>query len=182
MVERLGTIRHQEGNIVGKEQKRSIASEIVKRERDAYKKVLGIEPEIKPLSEYVTPEVIKNLKNFGMGLRFIPKLNLGTLNELKAVGEEEFLKKLEKRYPNWRRHEGLSDMEKKDHSISRNLNQWYWRLVKNEKVDFPQLKSQWMAVETMPKPSYREKYESSHITYRLRLSDRFGVSSHIPYP
>ncbi len=172
MVELRGDIGHQEGSIAGREQKHPIAPEIIKREQEAWRKVLGTEVEIKPLPEYVTPELIKNLKELGMELRYIPKLNLGTLDELKTMGEEEFLKKLERRYPNWRRYEDLSDTEKNDHSINRNLEEWYWEQVKDEKVDFPQAEGLWMAVETMPKPPYGEKYKPSPV----RKWDRFGVS------
>ncbi len=177
MMERRGAIRYQDGNIAGKEQKRSIATELEKREHDAWTRVLGTEVEVKPLPEYVTPEVIKNLEKLGMGLRFIPNLNLGTLDKLKKVGEEEFLKRLEERYPNWRRYEGLDNRtEKGNHSINRNLQQWYWKQVKNKRIDFPQLEGYWVAIETIPKPPFFEKYKDSPVIDLLGVPDRLDVS------
>ncbi len=45
--------------------------------------------EVKPLPEGVTPEVIEKLKEFGMELRYIPELQLGS--SVSEDGEESHL-------------------------------------------------------------------------------------------
>ena len=130
--------------------------EVVTSEQNAWQEVLGTNVEVPPLPAVVTPEVRKNLERMGMELRFIPSVDLGSLYELKRKGQEQFLTDLQHKYPNWRSYsyESLSDAERKDHSVTRNLEQWFWKLAKEDKIDFPSLPGNWVAVETMPKPSY----------------------------
>jgi len=158
------------------ESKTIVSPETLKNEQEAWKKVLGVEVEVPPLPDSVTPEVREKLKELGMELRFIPNVSLDTIAEIKKSGVDEYLKNLQRRYPNWHKYETLTDSQKGDHSIPRNLNEWYWNLVKDEKVSFPQLSGKWMAVETMPKPKYGDKYSPSTITDELGLEDRFNVT------
>lgn len=151
-------------------------SEAFQGEKSAWKKVLGVEVDIQPLPAIVTPEVKKNLKEFGMELRFIPSLNLGTLEDLKKEGEESYLNNLQLRYPKWRSDESAA-YEWKDHFIARNLGEWYWEEVKDGKIDFPQLTGTWMAVEMMPKPnSVDHHYAHSKISEKLGFKNRFYIT------
>jgi MoxR-like ATPase len=154
----------------------AVTQEGPRDEQDAWKRVFGTEIDIQPLPAGITPEVRKNLERMGMELRFIPSLNLDTLGDLKRKGEESYLSDLQRRYPNWKRYESLSDTEKSDHSISRNIEEWYWRNVKDGKIDFPQPHGVWVAVETMPKPSIGESYEETSVSKKLGFTDRFSVS------
>jgi len=149
---------------------------LLSKERLAWRSVLGVEVEIAPLPSIVTPEVRKNLEHMGLELCFIPKVNIGTIDNLKRMGEEKYLSKLQKRYPGWRRYESLSETEQDNHSVGRNLEEWYWKRVKNGNIDFPRLPGVWMAVETIPKPSYGDTYKKTAITDKLGLSDRFYVT------
>lgn len=158
------------------ESKTVISPETLKNEQEAWKNVLGVDVEVPPLPDSITPEVREKLKNLGMELRFIPDVNLGTLADIKRDGVDEYLKNRQRLYPNWHKYETLTDSQKTDHSIGRNLGEWYWNLVKDEKVSFPQLPGKWIAVETMPKPKYGDKYSSSKITDELGLEDRFSVT------
>ena len=133
--------------------------EVFQNEQDAWKKVLGIEVDIQPLPASITPEVKKNLEKMGMELRFIPSLNLGTLEDLQSQGTEKFLNDLQHRYPNWK-----------------NLPEWYWESVKDEKIDFPKLPGNWVAVETMPKPADGDRYALSKVSERLGFEDRFNIT------
>jgi MoxR-like ATPase len=154
----------------------TVVQEGSRDEQGAWKKVLGTEVDIQPLPASITPEVRKNLERMGMELRFIPSLNLDTLADLKSKGEEKYLDDLQKRYPNWRRYESLSDTEQSDHSVGRNLKEWYWKNVKDGDIDFPQLPGVWVAIETMPKPSMGESYKKTSVSDKLGLTDRFNVS------
>jgi hypothetical protein len=138
--------------------------------------VLGSRVEVKPLPSSLTPEVRRNLEAFGFELVYLPKLELGTLTDLKRMGEGRFLDDLQRRYPNWKHYESMSDTDQKDHSKPRNLSEWYWGRVKDENVTFPQLPGQWVAVEKMPKPAYGTAYESTPTGARLGFPDRFNVS------
>jgi len=151
------------------------AEELVSAEKDAWQEVLGKDVEVAPLPLVVTPEVRRNLERLGFELRFIPKLDIGTIEDLKK-GEVGYLDGLQKRYPGWRRYESLNDAERDDHSVGRNLEKWYWGAVKDGSIEFPKLPGVWVAVETMPKPSYGESYEKTPVTDILGLSDCFNVS------
>ncbi len=145
-------------------------------EQDAWSDVLGTNIEVPPLPSEVTPEVQRNLERLGFELRFIPKLDLGTLDELQRKGQEEFLNDIQRRYPDWRRYEVLSREEREDHSVGRNLEEWFWGLAKDGRMEFPQLPGTWVAVETMPKPPYGDSYEKTPVGESLGLEDRFNVS------
>ncbi len=145
-------------------------------EQRKWQDILGTRVEVKPLPASVTPEVRRNLETFGFELLYLPKLDLGTLADLKKVGEGKYLDDLQKRYPNWRHYESMADREKSDHSKPRNLNEWFWGYVKNGNINFPELPGQWVAVEKMPKPAYREKYASTPVGARLGFKDRFDVT------
>jgi hypothetical protein len=150
------------------------APDVVLQEKNAWKETLGKEVEVPRLPAEVTPQVQKNLNDLGLKLRYIPQLNIGTLGELKRMGEEMFLNKIQERYPNWRKT--LSREEVNDHRIGRNLKKWFWRGAKQGRVSFPQLPGTWVAVETMPKPSYRVPYVNTPVTDALGFEDRFNVS------
>ncbi|MCL4382468.1 MAG: hypothetical protein M1575_03430 [Patescibacteria group bacterium] len=154
----------------------SASSELLRSEQDAWRGVLGVDFEIQPLPEYVTPEVRRNLKGMGIELRFIPKLEIGTINDLRSKGEKGYLKKLQERYPGWRKVESLSSQEWVNPWISRNLTEEYWRMVMNGEIDFPRFPGVWLAVETMPKPSRDSLYEDETSGGdMLGLSRRFNV-------
>ncbi|HLC94203.1 MAG TPA: hypothetical protein VJH96_01390 [Patescibacteria group bacterium] len=145
-------------------------------EQNAWKNVLGVDVEVPPVPSLVTPEVNSNLKHLGFGLRYIPKLDLGTVDDLKKKDKERYLDELQKRSPGWRRYESLSDTERGDHLVGRNLEEWYWRQIKNGDIDHPQLPGVWVAVESMPKPSYGESYRKTPVSDKMGLSDRFNVN------
>ncbi len=145
-----------------------------REEKSEWNTVLGKLVEIPPLPASVTPEVQKNLEKMGMELRFIPSLELDDINKLQKLGTKKYIEMLHSRYPNWNPYEELNDEQKQDHSIMRNLEEWYWDSVREKKIDFPKLPGKWIAVETMPKPKYGEKYKASTITDMLNLGDRFN--------
>lgn len=153
-----------------------VAPESLRGEQDAWKKVLGTEVDIQPLPASITPEVKKNLEKMGMELRFIPSLNLDTLEALKKKGEEGYLDVLQRRYPNWRRYESLNDTQRGDHAVTRNLSQWYWESIRDGKIDFPKLPGNWVAVEMMPKPADGDHYAPSKMSEKLGFKDRFNVT------
>lgn len=150
--------------------------EVATPEQNAWRDVLGTNVEVPPLPAVVTPEVKRNLERLGFELRYIPKLDIDTLDELKRKGEDTFLDDLQRRYPNWRRYETLSDTEREDHAVTRNLEQWFWGLAKEDRMDFPSMPGRWIAVETMPKPSYGDTYAKTPVGDGLGLEDRFNVS------
>lgn len=150
--------------------------EVATSEQNAWREVLGKNVEVPPLPAVITPEVKKSLERLGFELRYIPKLDIDTVDDLKRKGEEKFLDDLQIRYPNWRRYESLSDTEREDHSVTRNLEQWFWELAKEDRMDFPSMPGNWVAVETMPKPSYGEHYAPSGVGDKLGFEDRFSVT------
>lgn len=145
-------------------------------EQRKWQDILGTRVEVKSLPASVTPEVRKNLEAFGFELVYLPKLDIGTLADLKRAGESKYLDDLQRRYPNWKHYESMAGREKSDHSKPRNLNEWFWGLVKNGNINFPALPGQWVAVEKMPKPAYRSTYESTPVSARLGFRDRFNVT------
>jgi hypothetical protein len=149
------------------------ASDLARREQEAWQTILGTRVEVKPLPDIVTPEVTRGLERFGFGLRYVPALGLGNISSLRERGVDKYLADLQLKYPNWKSFESLSD---RHHSIPRNLKIWFWKIVNDGDVDFPVLPGQWMAVETVDKPSYVEKYVRTPLAPRLGfLNDRFNA-------
>lgn len=150
--------------------------EIEEGEKEAWEGILGGKIDVKPYPKFITHEIISNLEGLGMEILYVPGLDIGTLADLKKMGEEKFLQQLERKYPKWRRFESLTNEEKADHNIYRNMEKSYWEKVKNGQVNFPKLLGTWMAVETMPKPPYGTPCKESEITKILGLTDRFNIS------
>ena len=149
---------------------------IIALEKEAWQKVLGREFEIKPLPQFVTPEVRRNLEKFGFALRFIPSLDLD-LESLKENNIDEYLQKLKKSYPNWRPYESLTVNQEENHRVVRNLRRWYWERVETREVSLPNLFGFWLAVETIKKPGQWNEYHRSLVTDRLGSNgDRFNIS------
>lgn len=166
-----------------------VANKIIENERREWKKILGVDTEVLPLPNSVTPDVIGNLKILGMELRFVPRIDYGTKDDVNKkaktlslkkgivdVGIQNYLKNFEKKYPNLHQYESLLDSQKRDPSISRNLSEWYWNSIKSGEINFPNLSGKWIAVETIPKPDKGENYTPSTITEILGFKDRFNVS------
>lgn len=149
---------------------------IVSQEQDAWSEALGTNVEVPPLPAEVTPEVQRNLERLGFELRYIPRLDMGSLDELQRNGQEKFLDEIQSSYPNWRRYETLSSEQREDHRVGRNLGEWFWGLAKDGNMEFPQLPGTWVAVETMQKPSYGKHYDKTPVGKGLGLDDRFSVS------
>jgi hypothetical protein len=152
-------------------------SELVRREQEEWKNTLSAHVEVKPLPDSVTPEVRRNLERMGFGLRYIPALDLGNIAYLRKKGVDEYLAKLQRKYPKWKQFESLSWDALADHTIPRNLDQWFWKSVRAGEINFPVLAGQWMAVETIEKPEYGTKYPRTPFAETIRLEDdRFSAS------
>jgi hypothetical protein len=150
---------------------------IARTEQEAWQNILGTHVEVKPLPDSVTPEVRSNLERMGFGLRYVPALDLGNIAYLRERGVNKYLAELQQKYPKWKPFESLSDRERADHTVPRSLEKWYWEHVNDGRVAFPVLPGQWMSVETVDKPSYREKYARTPFAERLGFRDnRFNVS------
>lgn len=148
---------------------------IARTEQEAWQNILGTRVEVKPLPDSVTPEVRSNLERMGFGLRYVPALDLGNIAYLRERGVNKYLAELQQKYPKWKPFESLSDRERADHTVPRNLEKGYWELVRDGKVDFPVLPGQWMGVETVERPSYR----TTPLAKRLRLQgDEVFSSNH----
>lgn len=165
------------------------------KENKAWEKLLGVKVEVPPLPDWVTPEVKTRLEGLGFGhLVCIPTLDLHLddlrqpiiitrqnpntgQNEDVDVTVESFLEKLHREYPNWRPYETLTDKQKADHSVVRNLEKWYWEQVKAGKIDFPSLPGKWLAVENVEKPNYGTKYADTPLATKMGFEeDRFNHS------
>jgi hypothetical protein len=154
---------------------REFETGLIRVEKEAWRRVLGVDLAIPPLPTEISLEVKQKLEKEGFTLVFLPSLDLSP-NQLKTKDPAQYLKEFNRRYPNWRPFESLSDTEKSDHKVSRNLEKWLWERVKKGEVDFPTLPGSWLAVETLPKPNYREKYQKTAFGQRLGFEDRFNVS------
>lgn len=149
--------------------------DIQRQEQQKWLDLLGTRVDIKPLPAHITPEVQRKLEGMGLKIVYIPQLNLDPTS-LKNKEVSAYLNDLAGRYPKWKPYEFLSNLEKTDHTVVRNLNKWYWERVKKDTVGFPVLYGQYMAVEMMPKPKLGDKYQKSDLTGAMGLNDRFDVS------
>lgn len=113
-----------------------------------------------------------------VGVRSIPKLDIGTPDDLSRMDVDAFLARIEERYPGLRVYESLSSSEKNDHTVGRLLEKWYWQQVKEGEINFPEIynKGGWYVMEVMPKPMYGDTYERTMITDELGHTNRFDVT------
>ena len=152
------------------------STETQRREQNDWQGTLGANVEVKPIHGSIDEIAKEELNKFGLELLYVPKLDIGTLDDLKRMGVKEYLDELQRRYPNWKHYEKMSDTDKADVDKPRNLNEWYWGQVKDGKVDFPILPGQWVAIEKMPKPNYGDEYEHTKMGETLGYPNRFNVS------
>jgi hypothetical protein len=150
--------------------------ELYRTEKEAWRKILG-EIEVKPLPDSVTTGVMENSKKLGFALRFVPEIvelgNVGTIQRIGGV--KEYLNNLQLKYRNLKTRESLNENEIENHSIPRHLAEFFWEEVHNETINFPE-PGQWMAVETVKKPSDGNKYAKTAFAEKLGFEDRFNVS------
>jgi len=104
------------------------------------------EVEIKPWPEVITPGKMEKLKQAGLNFYYLPRVDLGTRDDLAKKGVEPYLTDLEKRYPDWKRHDLLDEKKRNNRFWWKNLEDLYWRWVKDGQVDFPSLPGVWLAV------------------------------------
>lgn len=163
---------------VGPESAPVATGEVQRKEQEAWSNVLGARVDVAPLPDYVTPDVKRKLEELGFGkLIYIPKLDLKTASHIGSVGVDSYLKELQRRYPKWKPVEDLSDSEKRDHTVPRNLEEWYWQNVGDGNIDFPSLKGQWMAVETVDKPKWGDSYPDTPFARKIgQRGNRFSKS------
>lgn len=128
----------------------------------------GVDVEIPPLPAEVTTEVAEKLRGEGFTIVYIPSLDL-LPDQFKKQDPKDYLSELARIYPNWRRYESLSPAEQDDPKVCRNLREWFWEKVKDGDIDFPALPGRWLAVETLPKPAWDDKYPETLFSKRLEF-------------
>lgn len=147
---------------------------------DKLKPAAGSVFEIPELPGSVPLDVLKKFSGDveHVGVRSIPKLDVGTLDDLKRMDVDVFLSRIEERYSGLRVYDSLSNAEKNDHTVGRLLEKWYWKKVKEGRINFPEIynKGGWYVMEVMPKPMYCDSYERTMITDELGHTNRFNVT------
>lgn len=160
-----------------KELEKLFEADLIEAENEAWKKILGADFIILPLPTEITQEVKHRLETEGFTLVFLPSLDL-VASQLKRKTPARYLKELTARYPKWKPFESLSDRKKSNCKVTRNLEKKFWEDVKEGTVDLPTLPGSWLAVETLPKPNYGQKYQKTLFGQRLGFENRFNVSWH----
>ena len=166
------------------EARRVATSEFQRKEEQFWRNKLRPAPgsvfEIPELPRSVPPESLEKFAGDAenIGVRSFPKLDIGTPDDLRRMDVDDFLARIEERYPGLRVYETLSDAEKNDHTVGRLLRKWYWEQVKDGKIDFPEIynKGGWFVTEVMSKPMYRDSYEETMISGELGHTNRFNVT------
>lgn len=141
---------------------------IRRREAKAWEEILDQTIRVKELPKFMTPEIQGQLESMGFELRYIPALNL-------QIGEY----KPEDNYPYLNNPYLKQNFDRRCPSYLKNgqrLDNWYWELIAQGNLDMPKLPGQWVAVETMPKPTHKETYLPSPVTDKLGFKNRFNVS------
>jgi MoxR-like ATPase len=148
--------------------------------RDKLKPASGSVFEIPELPRSIPLEALEKFANDTehIGVRSIPRLDIGTPEDLRRMDVDDFLARIEERYPGLRVYESLSSAERDDHTVGRLLRKWYWEEVKSGKIDFPEIynKGGWFVTEVMPKPMYRDTYDETMISAELGHTNRFNVT------
>lgn len=150
-----------------KESREFLELEIIKREKEEWRKVLGVDIEVDPLPDSVTPELVNSLKHLGMELRYIPKIDfIDTFDMYNGYIRPDMLAR---KYPNWKGLEGLTEGQRKDPKIYRNLPEDYWK-------DYgagTKSNGYWLAVEVLPKPDRGQEYVETELSKTLEVKTRF---------
>lgn len=111
---------------------------------------------IENMPSMLTSEVMKKADEYNLVLRYIPKLNLPEAI-LKKKGEADFSAEVNKKYPRWQISSTPKEKYEKNY---RNLELEYWRLIKENFIEFPKL-GRWMLIENL-----RVARDSTKITSR----------------
>lgn len=162
------------------ETRQPITSELQRTEQEYWSSFLGVQAEVSPLPTEVTRDVVEKLKDLGMEIRSLPKLDIGTLDDLKKMGTQAFLARIEQKYPGLKvLYKSLSGSNRQNHSIRPLLDKRYWDWVKDGITAFPDgyNKGGWLAVETMSKPAYGTSYATTLLSQKLGFLNRFNVSA-----
>jgi hypothetical protein len=150
-------------------------NQIEDREEEYWSEKLGVEVEVPEFPEDIDTEVVERLSEDpeNMGIRALPKLDIGTLADLKSMGVYDFLARIQQRYPGLRVYETLNDTEKQDPAIARLPQQEYWQWIQEGRVDFPEeyAKGGWLATELTPKLTH-ERFHVSWEQVNRALSGR----------
>lgn len=119
-----------------------------KQQRDAYKKVFGIDVNIKPYPDKITPRIEKKLENHGFKIVYIGGIDLGTLKNLQKNGPEAHVDEIQRRYPKLKPVEKLSNKELPDPKVPRLLELGFWQDAYNGDTEFPKPLNSWVAFES----------------------------------
>lgn len=147
--------------------------ELVAREKTIYReKVLGIDIDVKPLPAVVTPQVVKSLEQWGFKLRYIPQLQLGDVTDLRNKEIIDFVQDIVCRYPLWSMagwwpRPSKGELNFFESEKSKNLGYDFWDHVRNGNISFPQVESQWVAIETKQREG--KHYSFAPLSDRLKL-------------
>lgn len=170
----------RERRIPAVEHSRDYRSELQRREQECWSTLLRAPVELPPMPRDLTPAVAEKFNGDPeyMGIRAFPKLDIGTLDDLERLGIDDFLARIEQKYPGLHVYEKLTETEKHDHTIGRLPEKWYWRQVEKEDTAFPRKYGTggWLVIEVMPKPAYGSSYEQTMISDRLDHPERFNIS------
>jgi hypothetical protein len=120
-----------------------------------------------PVPESLTPEVLRHSHRYEYTAVDFPDLR-EYINKEKfdSMQVPEFLDYVENLLPGFHHYESLTNDQKNDLSIWRNLNEWFWENVKRGKIDFPDCSGGWYLIETTKKLS-----QPSKITGKLRFEE-----------
>lgn len=127
------------------EQENEIELNIIKKEKQEWKKVLGVDVEIAPLPEYLTSDRRELLRNARFNILYIPHLELE--NGWRGLTTEAYLNALQRDYPNWKSQESLAEVDLYDPNVPKNLSNTFWNEVKSGNIPFPNLEGKWIGVE-----------------------------------
>lgn len=161
-----------------KEEQTDLESQYREREKKDWKKVLGIDIDIKPFpvdekgNQIITQNFLDELKSLDMALIYMPDINT-RLSSLSYRQGRSIPKFLNSYFPNWKPIEELTDQQAQVASNYRNVNKDTWEEVGKGNIDEPNLPGQWMAIELNPDTSW------TYNSYRAPLNRILGVSNRV---
>lgn len=130
---------------------------LIELEKNEWEKVLGgdisrDEP-IKNPPNWLTPQITHKFDEFGLKLIYMPSFNpifYPWLSLYKSSPARNLLEFTQSFFPNLRPYEDLTKAQRQDPLIARNIKEDFWKDVRSEKISWPHMYGQWMAVETAP--------------------------------
>lgn len=184
-VKAIGNLLEESEEVVAVETQ-EVMPDLVKREQNRWKELLGATFTVNPLPKFIIPEVIKALSDKKLELIFMPPMPMLVFGEKSKEVMQDYFDDIKSLYPKWKRYEDYTRQQLNVISNAKNFKAWYWENERKGKIiDSQGLGNEWLAVETLmasdlyknPRPEHGgSNYERFPLNEYLGVRTRLGTT------